>query len=129
MTIARAARSAGVGVETIRYYHQRGLLPLPAQRRGAFRLYGAEHIDRIRFIKRAQELGFTLDEIVELLNLNDGTDHERARALATDKLAALRARIVALQRMEKVLGALVERCERGGRSVPCPIIHALTASG
>lgn len=124
MTIARTGREAGVGVETIRYYHQRGLLPLPA-RHGAYRRYDASHVDRIRFIKRAQELGFALEEIRELLKLNDGTDHERARALARGKLELLRAKLVDLRRMERALAALVAECEHGGRAVPCPIIHAL----
>lgn len=129
MTIARAGREAGVGVETIRYYHQRGLLPLPARRRGAYRLYDGAHVDRIRFIKRAQELGFALDEIRELLKLNDGTDHERARRLARGKIELLRAKIADLRRMERALAALLAECEHGGEAVPCPIIHALAGVG
>lgn len=127
MTIARVGRAAGVGVETIRYYHQRGLLPFPARQQGAWRLYDASHVERIRFIRRAQELGFSLDEIAELLKLNDGTDHERARRLARSKLAVLRAKLTDLRRMEKVLAALLAECEHGGPSRPCPIIQAFAA--
>lgn len=129
MTIARVGRAAGVGVETIRYYHQRGLLPLPARQQGAWRLYDASHVERIRFIRRAQELGFALTEIAELLKLNDGTGHERARRLARAKLEVLRAKLSDLRRMERVLTGLLEECEHGGTNSPCPIIHALAAPG
>lgn len=123
MTIGQVAEAAGVGVETIRFYHQRKLLPLPATKRGAFRVYQEEHAARIRFIKRAQELGFTLKEVQDLLRLNDGTGHRQARALAQAKLAEVERKLKDLQRMRRALSALIHECEHTGAAGPCPIIH------
>ena len=123
MTIGQVADAAGVGVETIRFYHQRKLLPLPAAKRGAFRVYQEEHAARIRFIKRAQELGFTLKEVQDLLKLNDGTGHRQARALAQAKLAEVERKLKDLQRMRRTLKSLIHECEHTGAASPCPIIH------
>ncbi len=128
MTIGRLARAAGVGVETIRYYQQRGLLPVPAAV-GAFRRYPVELTARIRFVKRAQELGFSLDEITELLRLEDGTHRESIREIASARLEQIEHKLLDLKRMQKVLTHLVAECEHTRSSLPCPIIAALENPG
>ena len=124
LTIARAAGFAGVGVETIRYYERRGLIPQPTEKVGAYRRYDGRHVARIRFIKRAQELGFTLDEIESLLELEDGTNRTRIQQIAEARLAEIRERISDLRRMADTLEHLLEHC-RTGRTTKCPIIEAL----
>lgn len=124
LTIGRLARSAGVGVETIRYYQQRGLLPLPAAV-GAYRHYPVTLTARIRFIKRAQELGFSLDEIAGLLRLEDGIDRTSIREIAGDRLAQIELKLSDLRRMRSVLKHLVTECEHTASDLPCPIIATL----
>jgi MerR family mercuric resistance operon transcriptional regulator len=87
LRIGTLAREAGVGIETIRYYQRRKLLGTPSRPLNGQRMYSTEHVDRIRFIKRAQALGFTLEDAAVLLQLNDGTGHVRARQLAVQRLA------------------------------------------
>lgn len=125
MTIGRLAKAANVGVETIRYYQQRRLLPIPEANRTAFRYYPAELISRIRFIKRAQELGFTLDEITELLQLNDGADRRSIRRITSHRLQNIRQKIADLTRMEVALAHLLTECETHSATRSCPIIAAL----
>jgi MerR family mercuric resistance operon transcriptional regulator len=125
LTIARAADAAGVGVETVRYYERRGLIPQPMQKVGAYRRYDGKHIARIRFIKRAQELGFTLDEIESLLELEDGTDRRSIRRIAANRLEQIRGRIDDLRRMERTLSHLLHECEGAGAAPKCPIIGAI----
>lgn len=127
MTIGRLARAAGVGVETIRYYQQRGLLPVP-QAIGAYRHYPVAMTARIRFIKRAQELGFSLDEITELLRLEDGSDRSSIRRIASDRLGQIELKLKDLKRMQKTLKHLVGACEHTSKGLPCPIIATLAAS-
>ena len=124
MTIGRLAKAAGVGVETIRYYQQRGLLPLPPAV-GAYRQYPVTLNARIRFIKRAQELGFSLDEIIELLRLEDGADRGSIRRVAADRLGQIEAKISDLRRMQQALQQLLRSCEHAGAGAPCPIIASL----
>lgn len=124
LTIGRLARAAGVGIETIRYYQRRELLPVP-ETEAAFRVYPTELIDRIQFIKRAQELGFSLDEISMFLRLADGTDRNSIRKIASSRLDEIRAKIQDLQKMEKVLARLVQECEATGQAARCPVIKAL----
>lgn len=128
LTIGRLARAAGVGVETIRYYQQRALLPVPASI-GAYRHYPVELSARVRFIKRAQELGFSLDEIGDLLRLQDGADRESIRAIASERLQQTERKLTDLKRMHKVLGHLVEQCEHTASDLPCPIIATLAQPG
>lgn len=125
-TIGRLAKAAGVGVETIRFYEKRGLISRP-QTTGTYREYPLETIERIHFIKRAQELGFTLAEIVELLSLANSphTDRQAAKQFATQKVEDIRARIADLQRMLGTLSHLVEECSGHGPMEGCPIIEAL----
>jgi Hg(II)-responsive transcriptional regulator len=124
LTIGRLARAAGVGVETIRYYQQRTLLPIPAAN-GGYRQYPAALIDRIRFVKRAQELGFSLDEIAGLLRLHDGSDRKSIRNIANARLAQIEAKLADLRRMESVLKHLIAACEHTKAGIPCPIIETL----
>ena len=124
LTIGRLARAAGVGVETIRYYQQRLLLPVPVAS-GGFRHYPAELVDRIRFVKRAQELGFSLDEISGLLRLHDGSDRKSIRQIASARLAQIEAKLADLHRMESVLKHLIAACEHTKAGLPCPIIETL----
>ena len=124
LTIGRLARAAGVGVETIRYYQQRGLLPVPTSG-GTFRQYPVALTARIHFIKRAQELGFSLDEITELLRLEDGAHRSSIRRIATDRLAQIEKKMADLKRMQKTLKQLVVECEHTRRELPCPIIASL----
>lgn len=125
LTIGRLARAADVGIETIRYYQRRNLLPTPDPEGGTFRHYPPNLVDRIRFIKRAQDLGFSLDEVFTLLQLEDGADRKAIRKTAGERLAEIRNKIVDLQRMESVLAHLIHECETNGRAKSCPIIAAL----
>ena len=124
LTISHLARAAGVGVETIRYYQELGLLPVPAAE-GAYRRYSADLVGRIRFIKRGQELGLTLAEIGELLRLEDGADRASIRRIAKARLAQINHKIADLERIRNVLSHLVDQCEHTKKSLPCPIIATL----
>ena len=126
LTIGRLAQAADVGIETIRYYQQRKLLPVPPAR-GAFRHYDPALADRIRFIKRAQELGFSLDEVAQLLQLQDGVDRRAIRRISSQRLAQIEAKLNDLKRMQRVLKHLVEACEEAATDRPCPIIDSLSA--
>lgn len=124
MTIGRLARAAGVGVETIRYYQGRGLLPVPPST-GGIRYYAPDLVARIGFIKRAQGLGFSLDEIATLLNLADGRNRGGVRAVTSARLEQIRAKLVDLSRMQRALDDLLANCMATGEVHPCPIIEAL----
>lgn len=125
MTIGMLAQSAGVGVETVRYYQRRGLLAEPERRYGSIRRYGAADAARLRFIRRAQELGFTLDEIGELLKLQDGTDRRAIRRIARARLDQVESRIADLTRMRKALQHVIHDCEHAPGAPRCPIIEAI----
>ncbi len=124
LTIGRLANAADVGVETIRYYQERRLLPVPVAE-GAYRRYSADLVGRIRFIKRGQELGLTLAEIAELLRLEDGADRASIRRIANARLEQIHQKIADLERMRDVLTHLVDQCERTKKHLPCPIIATL----
>jgi len=124
-TIARLAQAAGVNVETIRFYQRRGLLAEPAKPLGGIRRYGETEVARVLFIKAAQRIGFTLDEIALLLQLDDGAQCSEARAIAEHKLADVRKRLQDLQRIEAALALLVDRCASRRGTVSCPLIEAL----
>jgi MerR family mercuric resistance operon transcriptional regulator len=126
MTIAGLARAGGVGVETVRYYQRRGLLEVPARKEGGntkVRHYGAQDVQRLRFIRAAQAAGFTLEQINELLELDSTDDRPRARALAKERIAALDAEIARLQNARDALARLATDCGRGTKG-PCPILKA-----
>ena len=122
-TIGGLARAAGVGVETVRYYQRRGLLPEPARPPGEVRRYGDEDVKRLKFIRSAQAAGFTLAEISELLELDASDDRARARELARARVAALDAKIAELEQARDALAGLARACasKRGG---PCPSLGA-----
>jgi len=124
-TVARLAQAAGVGVETIRYYERRGLLAQPRRGAGTYREYDRKHVARIRFVKRAQELGFTLAEIETLLRLDDGADRATIREIASTRLSQIRDRVRDLRRMEKALAHVLAACERHAEAPHCPIIEAI----
>jgi MerR family transcriptional regulator, mercuric resistance operon regulatory protein len=128
MTIGRLAIAADIHVETIRYYQRRDLLESPRRPPGGVRRYGDAALARLRFIKRAQAIGFTLEEIRELLRLERTPGCREARSLAAAKLAAVQARIADLQGMRSALRRLVAQCD-AGRARSCPIIDSLAASG
>jgi MerR family mercuric resistance operon transcriptional regulator len=124
LTIAQLARSAGVGVETVRYYQRRGLLPDPRPQRtgtSGIRHYGSDDTRRLRFIRSAQNAGFTLEEIAELLRLDSSHDRPRAREMARSRIAALDEKIAELQRARQSLAKLAKECAAGEQG-PCPII-------
>jgi len=126
VTIAGLAREGGVGVETIRYYQRRGLLPTPERKGrvgGGIRRYGVEDIRRLRFIRSAQAAGFSLEEIAELLALDASDDRARARRLAKERILVLDARIAELKTARDSLRRLARACEAGSVG-PCPIITA-----
>ena len=122
MMIARLAQTAGVGVETVRYYQRRGLLAVPGSA-GGVRRYGEQDVRRLRFIRMAQAAGFTLEEIGELVALDRTEDRARVRALAASRLDALDARIAELEEARAALRRLAAACAAGDRGA-CPIIEA-----
>jgi MerR family mercuric resistance operon transcriptional regulator len=126
MTIGILAGNAGVNVETIRFYQRKGLLPEPVRPHGGVRHYGATDVDRVRFIKSAQRLGFSLDEIDSLLKLEDGTHCNEARTLAEHKLIDVRQKLADLARIELTLTALITQCRTTATGqVNCPLIASL----
>ena len=126
LTIGRLARKANVGVETIRYYQKLALLPSPTIKIGAFSHYPVALVDRVRFIKRSQSLGFTLTEIASLLRLEDVHDKSGIRDITNHHLQDIKKKIADLQRMKKTLSKLVHECEATMQDEPCPIIASLT---
>ncbi len=126
LTIGRLARAAGVNVETLRYYQRRGLLDEPAKPLGGHRRYAPAAATRVRFIKRAQQLGFTLDEVAGLLLLEDGQSCRETRLLAEHKLSGIDQRIADLTRMRRLLKGLIAECAAGQRPRSCPIIATLS---
>ena len=127
LTIGRLADEAGVNVETIRYYQRRGLMPEPDKPSQGHRRYGAEAVKRVRFIKRAQVLGFTLEEIAGLLALDEARACAKTRGLAAHKLQVIEDKLADLKAMRKALTALMHQCDRGAMRGTCPILHALAA--
>ncbi len=124
-TIGVLAEAAGVNLETIRFYQRKGLMPEPARPQGGVRRYGDADLVRVRFIKSAQRLGFSLDEVAELLKLEDGSHCGEAREQGERKLADVRARLADLQRIEQVLADLVARCGSTRGRVRCPLIASI----
>ena len=128
LSIGQLAQAAVVNVETIRYYQRRGLLTEPLKPLGGHRRYPPGAVKRLHFIKRAQNLGFTLDEVRGLLALEDGQSCRDTRLLAEKKLAVIEERLADLARMRKLLKGLIAECESGKRPRSCPIIATLSAA-
>lgn len=131
MKISEAARAANVNVETIRFYERRGLIEQPRKPAfGGFRSYSDDTVDRIQFIRKSQTIGFSLQEIEELLNLSVDPDADCADSLehAQAKLAEVKRKIASLEAMKASLEALIERCPGKGSLGKCSIINALTGA-
>ena len=126
LTIGRLAETAGVNVETIRYYQRRGLMDEPSKPPGGQRRYATATANRVRFIKRAQQLGFTLAEVEGLLMLDDGQSCRETRLLAEQKLDVIEQRIADLARTRRLLKGLIAACNSGGQPRSCPIIATLS---
>ena len=131
LTISRLAERAGVGIDTVRYYERAGLLPAPPRRASGYRDYPADAVQRLRFIRRAKELGFTLTEIGELLELSDPrSDGKRGmravKRAAETKLAVVDHKLAELSRVRDGLHQLIEACPGHGPLQGCPILQALS---
>ncbi len=127
LTIGKVAQATGVGVETIRFYEREGLIAPPPRANSGYRQYPTETVKRLHFILRAKNLGFTLQEIVELLNLRaiPGAGCADVQARAEAKIADIEKRIMHLDAMRLALGALVAQCHGEGPLNECPILDAL----
>ena len=123
MRISELARKGGVGVETVRFYQRKGLLPVPRGDAPGGRHYGEHDVKRLRYIRHAQVAGFTLNEIAELIDLDRTDDRPRAREMARDRIAALDEQIATLQAARQSLARLARDCAKGGDG-PCPILGA-----
>jgi MerR family mercuric resistance operon transcriptional regulator len=125
LSIGVLSRQTGVNIETVRYYEKIGLLPAPPRTAGGHRLYTGAHLKRLAFIRRSRELGFTLDEIRNLLGMVEGGYTCGAvQQAALANLAKIRRKITDLRRMERTLADTAARCE-GGDAPECPIMDAL----
>ena len=127
MRIGEVAARAGVNIETLRYYERRGLLREPERHASGYRAYPEDSVKVVRFIKRAQELGFSLADIEELLRLAEGGPEScrDVRALANAKIEDMERRIATLQAMRRSLLALVRTCNRRGDDRECPLLSAI----
>lgn len=128
LRIGALAHAADVNVETIRYYQRLGLIDTPERPMGSQRGYPPATVDRLKFIRRAQQLGFKLDEIADLLKLESGADRASIRRIAGTRLVEIRARIADLTRMEGMLAHLLDACAHAPGRHRCPIIEAITES-
>lgn len=128
MTIGRLAKRAGVNIDTVRYYERNGLLPEPARRASGYREYTASDLDRLLFVRRAKELGFTLAEIGELLSLTTRRDSDMrgVKRKAEERLEQVEFKIKELQRVRRGLKTLIAACPGHGELTQCPIVGALS---
>ena len=126
LSISELSAQTGCGIETLRYYERIGLVPPPPRTEGRHRLYGPAHLNRVRFIRRARDLEFSLDEVRALLQLTDGGAQlcGAARTISQKHLEAIRQKIEALRQTEAQLGGLLARCTDGADD--CPNLGALT---
>ncbi len=127
MTAGQVARLAGVGVETVRFYEKNGLLEKPARRVSGYREYDEQTVNRLRFIQRAKDIGFTLTEIKDLLSLRSCSDQpcDDMRERAEAKITEIEEKVALLLRMKQVIGRLVSSCGKQEDSSRCPILEAL----
>ena len=126
LTIGQVAKGAGVHTETIRYYQSLGLVEEPPRRQGTVRRYKPSVVAQLVFIKRAQQLGFTLEEVRRILPFHGGTSCAATRKLAEQKLEVIRGRIAELNRVRRSLQGLITRCKKMGQPAQCPIIRKLS---
>ena len=127
--IGTLAKRAGVRIDTVRYYERNGLLSPKTRLASGYRRYGAVEVSRLRFIRRAQSLGFTLREVRELLDLSKRRDVARVKRAAQEKLADVEQRMADLARVRDGLLTLVAACPGHGRAASCPILKALGGEG
>lgn len=127
LKIGDVAQRGGVNLQTIRYYEREKLLPEPPRLASGYRVYPEQTVRRVRFIKRAQEIGFALAEIRELLaiRIDGGRDSAEVRALANGKITDIEAKIQTLHRMKKALRRITERCSGCGPASECPILESI----
>ena len=127
LTVGQLAREAGINSESVRFYESQGLLPEPPRSAGGYRVYSQDSLLRIRFIKRAQDLGFSLKEIRELLSLSEDTasDCAEVRALAQTKVEEIAQKIQALQSMKRALSELASSCPGSGSVASCSILESI----
>jgi MerR family mercuric resistance operon transcriptional regulator len=128
MTISRLADSAGVHVETVRYYQRRGLLREPARPMGGVRRYDATDVSHLQFIRRAQAMGFSLEEIADLAQLHGQGACEHTRQLTELKLAEVRRKLAELRRLERELAQLVSECAKTPSDACCPTLDRLEST-
>ena len=126
MKIGDLAKRAGVGIDTVRYYEREGLLPQAQRRSSGYRMYDVDDIQRLRFIRRAKALGFSLDDVRELLTLSDERDIAKVKHAAVRKLGDIEQRIAELERIRAGLHDLIAACPGHGRAETCPILNALS---
>jgi MerR family mercuric resistance operon transcriptional regulator len=124
LTIGKLAEQVSVNKETIRYYQRRGLISEPKKPAQGYRLYNEEHVNRIQFVRRAQELGFTLDEVAQLIDLGKH-DCRKTQRLAESKLDTTQEKIKDLRKLEKGLKQLVQGCETNSNKAKCPLVQSL----
>ncbi len=131
MTIGRLAKEARVNIDTLRYYEKRGLLPEPPRKESGYRLYNPDAAKRIAFIMHAKELGFSLNEIAELLSLRMETTGQckAVKSKAEAKITEIEEKILSLQQIKAALQRLVGSCKINKRLGECPILEALDAEG
>lgn len=126
LSIGQLAKQAGVGIDTVRYYERDGLLAPAGRLASGYRRYGATELRRLRFIRRAKALGFSLEEIRSLLTLSEERSVARIKQTAEARLADIDARIDELERIRTGLRTLIDACPGHGRAESCPILNALT---
>lgn len=124
--IGQLAKQAGVAIDTVRYYERNGLLAPAGRLASGYRRYGKVEVMRLRFIRRAKSLGFSLDDVRTLLALSDERDIAKVRLTAANKRDEIDQRIVELQRMRAGLDNLIAACPGHGRAEDCPILNALS---
>ena len=131
LTIGKVARKAGVGIETIRFYERKGLIEKPPRKESGYRQFPVETVSRIRFIRQAKELGFTLEEIKELLSLKHDLSAKSGdvKMKVESKINDIQGKIRILQNMEKILVDLKGSCDGCGPTSDCPILEALDSEG
>lgn len=128
VSIGKVARATELSVETIRYYEREGLLPEPSRSASGYRQYADNAVKRLRFIKRAKDLGFTLSEIQSLLSISDRRgDKAEVKSLTENKLLLIKQRIADLKRIQSALSELSDQCDGDGCADDCPILNALGA--
>ena len=131
LTIGQVAQKTGMGIETIRFYERKGLIPDPPRKESGYRQYEPDVLDRLAFIQQAKELGFSLGEIHELLSLRlkADTSSRDIKMIAAARLADIEQKIIVLKRMQRALKKLVDQCPGQGSIHECPIMEALVPRG